>query len=242
MTDAASRDRPCAIQPVVDELLAGRWRAGVRPPQDFLAELCRRLIAAGLPLHRVAVFVRTLHPNIMGMRFLWKPEAGVEVTEAPLRFPDHRYLPEEPAARGHPDRPGDPAPARRSRLSPGFRHPGRVGGGRRHRLPDRPARLHRRPGARGRLDHGPGGWLRGRRTSRRWRRIRAPLARLVETTRCVRRNGRRCLQHLRRPRRRPADPAGPYPARRPRAHPRRPLLVSDLRVHALQPTGCPASR
>ena len=84
MTDAASRDRPCAIQPVVDWLVDGAHR--VRQPQDFLAELCRRLIAAGLPLHRVAVFVRTLHPNVMGRRFLWKPETGVEVTEAPYDF------------------------------------------------------------------------------------------------------------------------------------------------------------
>ena len=34
--------------------------------QDVLAELCARLVDDGLPLWRVAVFVHTLHPEIMG--------------------------------------------------------------------------------------------------------------------------------------------------------------------------------
>ena len=33
---------------------------------DVLAELCARLVDDGLPLWRVAVFVSTLHPEIMG--------------------------------------------------------------------------------------------------------------------------------------------------------------------------------
>jgi adenylate cyclase len=53
-----------------------------------LAALCERLVACGLPLHRVAVFVRTLHPNVMGRRFLWRPERQVEVSERPYRFLD----------------------------------------------------------------------------------------------------------------------------------------------------------
>jgi adenylate cyclase len=47
--------------------------------QDVLAELCARLVDDGLPLWRVAVFVNTLHPEIMGRRFLWRPGAEVEV-------------------------------------------------------------------------------------------------------------------------------------------------------------------
>jgi adenylate cyclase len=34
-----------------------------------LAELCSRLVASGIELWRVAVFVRTLHPQVMGRRF-----------------------------------------------------------------------------------------------------------------------------------------------------------------------------
>ncbi len=50
--------------------------------QDVLSELCARLIADGLPLWRVAVFVQTLHPLVMARRFVWRPGAEVEVFEA----------------------------------------------------------------------------------------------------------------------------------------------------------------
>jgi adenylate cyclase len=50
-------------------------------PQAVLQKLCDGLLAAGLPLHRVAVFVRTLHPQIAGRRFLWRAGAEVEVGE-----------------------------------------------------------------------------------------------------------------------------------------------------------------
>jgi adenylate cyclase len=50
--------------------------------QQVLAELCDRLTACGIPLWRVGIFVRTLHPQIMGRRFLWHHGSGVEVREA----------------------------------------------------------------------------------------------------------------------------------------------------------------
>ena len=59
-----------SVRPVVDWLVDGARTA--RRPEDVLAELCARLLACGLPLHRVAVFVRTLHPDVMGRRFLWR--------------------------------------------------------------------------------------------------------------------------------------------------------------------------
>lgn len=68
------------VQAVVDWLIGGART--VRQPQEVLAELCARLVACGLPLHRVAVFVRTLHPDVMGRRFLWRPGEDVLVTEA----------------------------------------------------------------------------------------------------------------------------------------------------------------
>jgi adenylate cyclase len=55
-------------------------------PQQILAQLCDRLVACGIPLWRVAVFVRTLHPNVMGRRFAWRPGADVEVREAPFEL------------------------------------------------------------------------------------------------------------------------------------------------------------
>jgi adenylate cyclase len=68
------------VRPVVDWLVEGART--VRQAQDVLAELCDRLVACGLPLHRVAVFVTTLHPDVMGRRFLWRQGEGVAVTDA----------------------------------------------------------------------------------------------------------------------------------------------------------------
>jgi adenylate cyclase len=43
-----------------------------------LNQVCGRLIACGVPLALAAVFVRTLHPEILGRRFFWQPETGSE--------------------------------------------------------------------------------------------------------------------------------------------------------------------
>ena len=68
------------LEAVIDWIVGGATT--VDQPQDVLAELCTRLTACGVPLWRVAVFVRTLHPNIMGRRFVWRPGQDVEIAEA----------------------------------------------------------------------------------------------------------------------------------------------------------------
>ena len=68
------------IRQVLD-WLAGGALSGVQS-QDVLAELCERMLACGIPLWRVAVFVTTLHPDVMGRRFLWQAESGVTTSEA----------------------------------------------------------------------------------------------------------------------------------------------------------------
>ncbi|HEX4926953.1 MAG TPA: adenylate/guanylate cyclase domain-containing protein [Burkholderiales bacterium] len=69
------------VRPVVDWLIAGAPPA--RVPEDALAEFCRRARAVGLPLYRVAVFVRTLHPNVVGRSFIWvEGRESVETGEA----------------------------------------------------------------------------------------------------------------------------------------------------------------
>jgi adenylate cyclase len=69
------------IQAVVDWLVEGAPPAKL--PQDVLLHLCRRLVACGLPLYRVAVFVTTLHPNVAGRGFFWRENRDeVEVAEA----------------------------------------------------------------------------------------------------------------------------------------------------------------
>jgi adenylate cyclase len=70
------------IRSTVDWLVDGA-RSTMQAHQ-VLAELCERLVGCGIPLWRVAVFVRTLHPHIMGRRFIWRPGADVEVRDAPF--------------------------------------------------------------------------------------------------------------------------------------------------------------
>jgi adenylate cyclase len=49
-------------------------------PSQMMAECCERMVAAGLPLWRVGVFIRTLHPEIFGRNFIWRQGADeVEV-------------------------------------------------------------------------------------------------------------------------------------------------------------------
>jgi adenylate cyclase len=68
-----------AAQPILDWLIDG---ARSQPmAQEVLTELCERLSAAGLPLWRAVVFVRTLHPQIVGRRFIWLVGTGTVVTE-----------------------------------------------------------------------------------------------------------------------------------------------------------------
>jgi len=68
-----------AIDELVDWMIDGA-RPGSNALQSFDA-LGRRLVGAGVPVGRFALFVRTLHPNIAGRRLLWTPEEGSQMTE-----------------------------------------------------------------------------------------------------------------------------------------------------------------
>ena len=72
------------IRAIVEWLIDGARSAPL--PQQVLAQLSERLVACGIPLWRVAVFVRTLHPQVMGRRFIWRPGTEVEVSEAPFEL------------------------------------------------------------------------------------------------------------------------------------------------------------
>jgi adenylate cyclase len=65
------------MQKLTDWLIDGGRSAA--SPTSFMAETCERMVAAGLPLWRVGIFVRTLHPDIYGRNFIWKPGAEVEI-------------------------------------------------------------------------------------------------------------------------------------------------------------------
>ena len=85
---------PADLKKISDWLIDGA-RSAVNPPL-MVAELCERLVAAGLPLWRVGIFVRTLHPDILGVNFIWKPGAEVAVGTADfdvLNSPEFRNSP-----------------------------------------------------------------------------------------------------------------------------------------------------
>jgi adenylate cyclase len=65
------------IKKITDWLIDGGRSAP--NPARMMAETCERLVAAGVPLWRVGVFIRTLHPDIYGRNFIWKPGAEVEI-------------------------------------------------------------------------------------------------------------------------------------------------------------------
>jgi adenylate cyclase len=86
----------CGIKAIVDWLVDGA-RSAPQPAQ-VLAELSERLVACGIPLWRVAVFVRTLHPQVMGRRLIWRPGTEVEVSEAPFELLESADFLENPIA------------------------------------------------------------------------------------------------------------------------------------------------
>jgi len=66
---------------------------GSSRPELIVSEMCERLTAAGVPLQRVAVFVRTLHPNIIGVTFIWRPGQAIQIERAPRTIiEDPMYL------------------------------------------------------------------------------------------------------------------------------------------------------
>jgi adenylate cyclase len=70
------------VSSVRDWLIAGA--PGASGPAAVLDRLCEDLLAAGVPLHRVGAYVRTLHPHIAGRSFLWTPGKRTEVREMPF--------------------------------------------------------------------------------------------------------------------------------------------------------------
>jgi adenylate cyclase len=54
----------------------------------MFAEVCERLVLAGVPLWRVGGFIRTLHPDIYGRHFIWKPGAEVEIGTVDFKILD----------------------------------------------------------------------------------------------------------------------------------------------------------
>ncbi len=65
------------FQSIIDWLVGGAQPAALA--DRFIAETCERIVACGIPLYRVGVFVRTLHPEMLGRNYVWKPDEDVKV-------------------------------------------------------------------------------------------------------------------------------------------------------------------
>jgi adenylate cyclase len=81
----------------LSEWLIDGARSAAGSPQ-MMAEICERLVGAGLPLWRVGVFVRTLHPDILGLNFIWRPGAEVVTGSADHSFVDSPEYKNSPLA------------------------------------------------------------------------------------------------------------------------------------------------
>ena len=84
------------LQKITDWLIDGARAAG--SPTRMMGEICERLVAAGLPLWRVGIFVRTLHPDIYGRNFIWRPGAEVEMGTVDFNILDDPAFTNSPLA------------------------------------------------------------------------------------------------------------------------------------------------
>lgn len=69
------------FQDIANRLISGAL--STTDAEHFMGRTCELLVESGLPLWRVGVFVRTLHPNMFGRSFVWRPGAGVSTFSAP---------------------------------------------------------------------------------------------------------------------------------------------------------------
>jgi adenylate cyclase len=70
------------VRGTVEWLVQGARTAATS--EGVLDEMCARLVTDGLPLWRVSVFARTLHPDLMGRRLRWEPGKPLDVNETPI--------------------------------------------------------------------------------------------------------------------------------------------------------------
>ena len=59
------------------------------------AELGRRLRSAGLPLDHLGLYLRTLHPEILGHTIGWAPDEPVQVYRRPHDYRSLGWLPQQ---------------------------------------------------------------------------------------------------------------------------------------------------
>jgi adenylate cyclase len=75
-----------SLQDIIDWLIDGARSAA--DPTEKLGQLCERLVACGIPLWRVGLFIRTLHPDVFGRGYIWRLGQAVEAGTADFTLPD----------------------------------------------------------------------------------------------------------------------------------------------------------
>jgi len=84
----ATPDYGHASGPLVDWLLREAWQC--RTPEDLTRELGERLVADGIPVWRLSVGIWTLHPLLLGMRYIWvRDQSEVTVNTMPHSALNH---------------------------------------------------------------------------------------------------------------------------------------------------------
>lgn len=74
------------LQDVIDWIVDGAQSAA--DPMQLVAEISERIAARGIPLCRLAVFIRTLHPDVFGRSYIWRLGKTVETGAADFTLPD----------------------------------------------------------------------------------------------------------------------------------------------------------
>lgn len=79
----------CA-NPFVAWLLTEGW--SITDTTELVERLAKRLVAAGLPLWRLVCLIRTLHPQVIGTRYMWRRDPGVTNLRYKEYSPSHDVL------------------------------------------------------------------------------------------------------------------------------------------------------
>jgi adenylate cyclase len=84
------------LQDTIDWLMDGA--RSTRTPIALIQETCERIVGAGVPLSRAAIFVQSLHPDVFGRGFFWRPGAEVVMSEAGFDLPESPRFTQSPLA------------------------------------------------------------------------------------------------------------------------------------------------
>jgi adenylate cyclase len=89
------------IASVADWLIEGARSAPT--PDAVLEQMCERVAVLGIPVWRAAIFIRTLHPQVMGRRIEWREGVGIAIGEASHEVFDTEQFRGSPVARVYRD-------------------------------------------------------------------------------------------------------------------------------------------